>query len=1388
LARVHGAGEVLRSEPKGYGELIAPILTPLEQALKSEPKDLEQHAAGITLLDERLYAVGDDGRALRVQNVVRKTLTDAAAHWNADQTFVYRRKEQQFYVLKAETIQADGSIQPVEPDAIMMNSPQRQAQFALYDDLIEVRLIFPNVKPGSVTHVVVVTEDLKARMPGEFSGSFEWASTWPTGRIHFAADIAGPLAKRMVFQTIGTDVPPAVREELPSGHVRYSFERSGIAPLADENNSAPAAQVGPSIHFSTIPEWSDVGRWLAGLLKGRDVLTPALAAKVDDWTKGSTKPDVILGILFDKVANDVRYAGLELGESDYQPHECNAVWDNQYGDCKDKANLLVAFLKHKGLTAFVTFVNASDAGLIDRRVPDFHVFSHAIVALPDGRGGYKFCDPTIARGRPGLLGPADADRDVLVVTGTSSEWTHTPAQGAGQLAFHFDFELRPTGELAGWLEITADGFYGAAEDEEFRKLDRDESRRQVGLLARNFYPGAEIIDVAVTPRASPSERFLLRSYLTIPRKLEQGSGQQALMFPRTKDLFDFLGFTPARKTPFFINRGRLSVSAMVKLAPGLLPGEVPAPFDVDTPAGHLRSQWQVTRDACKMEMTVESDQSVLSPDDFNVYYGAVQSLEAWLDRPLSFTMTSSSAGLAPSEAPLQDLPRMPTGYGQLALVNNRFPEGGNSALRRAALEQTLQYFPGDKTTVFQASVDLASLDVAAGKAKEAVARLGVLLSAYHSEVSPEIYAWGQFAYAYALHAAGQDSAASQVGLAIAADASLPGAIRARCALFTAELLRKTAPDKALSALDGVLRVTSDVQPDLYAAMSYVLLHQGKAAEVRRRLREFVQAQPGALDPFFSRMVRDTSSWKEPGDDARQKEFFGLITEVFPKTDQGLEATMASARADRDGEDVYARIRATLAERFSKWPLAGQCPAADGTEKSDEDFDRAIRGAGTVEDLEGCIRLSVQALLSLPPGPSFPLRWSRAVAFSDWRERTAMGQGDDPVLAALLGVCDDMPHSQNAYWSGQLALAAHLERRGRLVDLQTRVSALLADPALPAQFRPQVLVRYARVLEKMGDYERALQTYASLEPIAASSPGEAGALLHAVFLYLHMDRPADAIRVIQILETVDSRVLDSADGAAQIREFIALRRAGMIPAFWSRRSKWWLKWEGISERPDIPHEEDETAVPVVASKAEWSAQIASAYRANDSAAFFKELRRAASAARWLPQASVDFAGFEEPISQAYPVMTYDLRKLLIVLMENEQDDLGDPAGLRSRQLSLAAFYLEDGSPASAMAVVDKFRKGPAMDDGVARAMNVVWGSAGLSMAQASPECINALEGDLLSPVPGGMTMNPAVFRARQVAVLAGLLSLSGRFPEIRDPPRRRVQGPAHRGQPGCPLHT
>jgi hypothetical protein len=86
--------------------------------------------------------------------------------------------------------------------------------------------------------------------------------------------------------------------------------------------------------------------------------------------------------LYNFVSRQIRYVAIEIGIGGYQPHPAADVYKNRYGDCKDKATLLVAMLGHIGLRGYPALVGTRRDIKADPKIPTLATFDHMIVALP----------------------------------------------------------------------------------------------------------------------------------------------------------------------------------------------------------------------------------------------------------------------------------------------------------------------------------------------------------------------------------------------------------------------------------------------------------------------------------------------------------------------------------------------------------------------------------------------------------------------------------------------------------------------------------------------------------------------------------------------------------------------------------------------------------------------------------------------------------------------------------------------------------------------------------------------------------------------------------------------------------------------------------------------
>lgn len=1251
LACVLGAqvsGPVSNTPPAAYAEKAAPLLTPLARILASPPP-ADKDAIAQVLIDESVHIVAEDGRVLRVRQVAYRALTDAALKVLGEDLFSYGRDRQKFHLVRAVAIQPDGAEQAVAPDAIIVQSPQHQANLAIYDDTTEVRIIYPRIPVGGVTHTITVTEDTEARLPGAYTLRTTWGGRWPTAIDRMVVDLPPTLFGKLRWFTLGPGAVEPSRENTPDARVRLTWERNTIPGTTYEVERAPATQTGPSLHVTTLANWDEVAGWFQSLLAGRDELPPELAAQVDEWVKSAPNPEAVPGILFSKVADEIRYTSLALNQGDYQPQGCGEVWARRHGDCKDKSNLLVAMLRRAGIPAHIALVNTDHVGFLDRRVPDYRVFTHAIVAIPDGRGGYTFCDATTASGAPGVLAPSVTDRDALVVKDGKAEWAHIPPQMAGRLDYVFDLSLSPAGEISGWLTLTADGVYGAWERERYRNQDNPSRRSALSRIVRGFFAGAEVMDVVTPDPSTKPAPAVARAYFVVSANNDAATGPGSLIFPRSPSLFLNLGTTEVRETAYFLYQDQARVSAKFTLPAGTSAGALPAPFQLETPATFVDARWQSEPGVVRAELRFDVRQSSLSPREFSRFYQAMLALDGWLAKPVSLRAGAATETTAPAAAEI-DLPLMPSGRGQLDLIAKRYPYSGNAVLRRAALQRALQYFPNDPATAYEAGVHLAVMDWRDDRNQEALARVGALLETHRGSLSPNLVAWGESIQGLALRDLGRTDEALAKFTRIARDPAVGAWRRSQDALNAVDLLKTRDASAALRLLTECSLLASEHQPALLSELASIGLDLKTDSVLREYLASVARAQPAEMDQFLAHITKDSLAWTGADAAAKRTRWLAIAAVLAPAPGADLQAALKEVEAS-DGRlaaaaEIQRRLRDAVAEpALAAW-FATPTPASP---ESWAAYTSERARLAEKNEANACVLLGVRALLGLPADEESLNRIWRIAADADWAERRAAAGASAPALSVLLDLCDLVPKPHSSHYEGRFLRAARLARGGDRAAERALFEGLFSDPQFPAAFHLAGYAKLGLSCEHLGDYDAALAAYAKLEDDVDDSDRNADAILRAVFINLHLGRPQEALRVVGVLEGVSEETLKKAAGEYFMREFVALRKAGQAERFWAAADSWWPQWEAIAKAVVLPPPGRETVVPVIPELSVLGKNLRKAQADKDAAAFWREFRTLVSASRWLPSLAPEISGIiSQPITQA-PAQKDAFNRLVLAQM-------------------------------------------------------------------------------------------------------------------------------------------
>jgi hypothetical protein len=122
----------------------------------------------------------------------------------------------------------------------------------------------------------------------------------------------------------------------------------------------------------------------------------------------------------------VRYTGIEFGQASLQPTPAAEILKRYYGDCKDKAALLVAALRAAGIDAELALLSTGPGIDIDPDLPGMQ-FDHAIVYLPVAQGSDAlWIDATAEHDEVGTLPLMDEGRHALIIAEGTTGLTMTP--------------------------------------------------------------------------------------------------------------------------------------------------------------------------------------------------------------------------------------------------------------------------------------------------------------------------------------------------------------------------------------------------------------------------------------------------------------------------------------------------------------------------------------------------------------------------------------------------------------------------------------------------------------------------------------------------------------------------------------------------------------------------------------------------------------------------------------------------------------------------------------------------------------------------------------------------------------------------------------------------
>jgi tetratricopeptide (TPR) repeat protein len=426
----------------------------------------------------------------------------------------------------------------------------------------------PGLEPGDVVHVAYTVSDHGRR--NELGDSFCDLRMLQEElvRLESVYRLIAPKRRTIHFNAprlAGAAAPLPVQTTEEGGERRYEVVAREIAKIQPEPLMPGGTELGGYVHASTFADWGEVARFYRTLIAPQLEPDSDIRRAAREAVRGKKTDEEKVAAIYDLVVRSTRYVGLEFGVHGYQPYRVAQVYARRFGDCKDKASLLVAMLREIGIDASLILLRTRREGAVEPQPASLAPFDHAIAYVP---ALHRYLDGTAefsgARELPG------DDQGVAVLHVDEGVLRQTPIDGptGARLENELDLRLHRDGSAEGEDHRRVGGAVAAAWRQHYQSPGERRERLEKSWSQRS--PGAEVLSIELPALADRERPVELRAKLRLPRAAREEPGGLALpILLREPQLLGAFGRLSSRRHALELPEAFTEIERVrVRLPPG----------------------------------------------------------------------------------------------------------------------------------------------------------------------------------------------------------------------------------------------------------------------------------------------------------------------------------------------------------------------------------------------------------------------------------------------------------------------------------------------------------------------------------------------------------------------------------------------------------------------------------------------------------------------------------------------------------------------------------------------------------------------------------------------------------------------------------------------------
>ncbi|HKR30131.1 MAG TPA: DUF3857 domain-containing protein [Terriglobales bacterium] len=336
-----------------------------------------KRAESRVLVSVRVDKVRQDYQAIQHSQLLIALASQADVEIYRTRMIQYSPQTQDLDIRRARVYHANGSTSDAEDDG---DATLGDASMAAYYDLRTRQLRFRDLSIGDVIELEYTLTPTSRENPyGKyFAELVPFGGALPCNLQRYIVRAPADLHLSSAQHLLGA---PQIRKT--ANDATYIWERRGIPTLVREPRSPSWSEQGAYVHISTFSSWKELGQWYAELIRPQFKLSPELESLASKLIAHHPNKLDRVAEIDDLVLKSTRYVAQEFGVYGFKPYPVAQTYARRFGDCKDKASLMVALLRAAGIGAQIALVRTQRLGEIMAEPASAAVFDHAIVYVPE---------------------------------------------------------------------------------------------------------------------------------------------------------------------------------------------------------------------------------------------------------------------------------------------------------------------------------------------------------------------------------------------------------------------------------------------------------------------------------------------------------------------------------------------------------------------------------------------------------------------------------------------------------------------------------------------------------------------------------------------------------------------------------------------------------------------------------------------------------------------------------------------------------------------------------------------------------------------------------------------------------------------------------------------